>query len=545
MINLKGYKRSGSVVAAGVLAAMALAAVLVAVATAADHERHNLSVTDTFISASPGLAAGGDRVAVVWTEEYIENLGKGYGHVYLRSGSGDGRSWGSKVTVFSGGASAYAINASVAVAGTTAHVVYVVVVDGSFYYVYHEECDLSEGTCEDVPTVLSTSPSNEISWVDVAVDEDGDPHVVWEQRSATKKGEIRYRAFGGSSWGGIEGVHTGADDRTPAIACANGYVHVVWNYVGGYGRIQYRRRHAGGWGGVRNVYQALSDEQPYKPDVAAWGSRVFVVWDWCNDYLPVSPPCDRFSLSYQRSNDNGDTWLSSRDVGTDRTSFPEMYESTDNEDWAPSEYLANLRPSIGLGDEGWPAVVWHVGGSGEGDYYRIYYAYALAGTTNSVNWVVSHTVLNQDTSSDAGAAAAGMEGQQLHTAYMQQEVGEEWNVYYEGFSFHPHAVINAPAMVAVTQPVTITLDGGNSYDPQGAPVLTYTWQLLEKPAGSAAGLSDSSAVSPTIIFDELGRYRVTLQVETELASSPVETKSILAVEQVCIVYLPLVMRQSP
>ncbi|HEY72457.1 MAG: hypothetical protein B6I35_01265 [Anaerolineaceae bacterium 4572_32.2] len=547
MTNFGERRRGAVVLLAGGLAALALAAVLATVVAAVDHTRHNLSETGALTSASPDLAVG-DRVAVVWTEDYDQDgpdSGKGYGHVYLRSGLEDGGGWGSKTPVFSGDASSYAIKSSVAVAGTEAHVAYVVL-EYSYYRVYYKKCDLTLGTCGSSFQIESVAKSsNKITWVDVAVDGSGNPRIVWARYDASgQNGDIFYKAYNGSNWGGREDVAVGGgNDGAPAIAWANGYVHVVWNDEQYYSIYYKRRSDAGTWGGSTPLYSTSShEEQPYKPDVAAWGGRVFVVWDWCSEdifHSPFTEPyCDYFSLSYRRSNDDGDSWLPYRDVGTDQTGSTshQVYESTDAEELALSE----LRPSIALNDEGWPTVVWHVGGSGEGDRYKINYAYALDGATSSVNWVISHTVLNQDTSTHASVAAAVMDGQHLHTVYMQ---GDEWDVYYEGFTYYPHAVINAPAMVAVTQPVTITLDGSGSYDPQGAPVITYTWALIQKPSGSAVSLSNPSAVAPTIILDELGRYKVTLQVETALASSPVTTKSILAAENVYIVYLPLVMRQ--
>ena len=173
--------------------------------------------------------------------------------------------------------------------------------------------------------------------------------------------------------------------------------------------------------------------QPYKPDVAARGKRVFVVWDWCNE-APYNPPCEVFSLLYQRSNDTGGSWLTSfRDVGTDSTISYGTYESTDEES-AVDEYLLKLQPSIALNGEGWPAVVWHVGGSGEDDLYQIHYTYAVAGTTTGVTWEFTGTVLNLDQrhrgSAMVGAAESGADTL-LHFAYMRETTSSAWDVYYD------------------------------------------------------------------------------------------------------------------
>ncbi len=544
MTDWRKRRREVAVILVITLAALALTAALVA---AADHTRYNLSNTDSLISAYPDLAMSGERVSVVWTEDYIQGLGKGYGHVYLRDSSNSGDNWGNKITVFSGGSASYAIDASVAVNGSTAQVVYVVR-DSYYYHIYRKTCDLAQRTCGGADQVANTSVgANQITWVDVAVDSSGNPHVVWARYdSSGQNGEIWYRAYNGSNWGGVQEVHTGGDDSAPAIAWANGYAHIVWNnrklYV-----IKYTRCDASGCEDAITIYNGGAPKYaPYKPDVAAQGERVLVVWDWCSEDInhpPYAAPCDYFSLSYRRSDDNGAgySWASSRDVGTDKTSHHEEYIATDNK-YLVDEYLLDLQPSIALNDEGWPTVVWHVGSDQEGEPYRVYYAYALGGTSSSVNWVISHTVLNQDTSSNAGAATVGMYGQHLHAAYMQ-ETNDGWDAYYEGFTYYPHAVIAAPSMVVMTQPVTINLDGSNSYDPQGAAVITWTWSLVAKPSGSSAAISAQSAVSPYITLDKLGSYQVTLQVSTRFATSTVESKTIMAIEQLYNVYMPLVMKQ--
>ena len=58
----------------------------------------------------------------------------------------------------------------------------------------------------------------------------------------------------------------------------------------------------------------------------------------------------------------------------------------------------------------------------------------------------------------------------------------------------------------------LNLDGSASYDPDEDYPLTYSWQILEKPQGSAAELSDPDSVNPSLIPDVLGEYRIELVV---------------------------------
>ena len=66
-------------------------------------------------------------------------------------------------------------------------------------------------------------------------------------------------------------------------------------------------------------------------------------------------------------------------------------------------------------------------------------------------------------------------------------------------------VANAGLGQTVFVGTTVTLDGSGSTDVDGD-LLTYHWSLLTVPAGSAASLSDPTAVKPTFTVDKPGSY---------------------------------------
>ena len=68
----------------------------------------------------------------------------------------------------------------------------------------------------------------------------------------------------------------------------------------------------------------------------------------------------------------------------------------------------------------------------------------------------------------------------------------------------------------------VTLDGGGSCDPDGNVPISYFWEIIEKPLGSQATLSNLTTVNPTFVTDVDGGYKVQLIVTDSigLASTP-------------------------
>lgn len=73
----------------------------------------------------------------------------------------------------------------------------------------------------------------------------------------------------------------------------------------------------------------------------------------------------------------------------------------------------------------------------------------------------------------------------------------------------------------------VTLNGSGSNDPDGSSV-SYTWSFVSMPEGSAAVLSDPTAVSPTFTADRDGTYVLSLVVSDGELSSAADTVTVTA-----------------
>ncbi|MBX2807567.1 MAG: fibro-slime domain-containing protein [Cellvibrionaceae bacterium] len=77
----------------------------------------------------------------------------------------------------------------------------------------------------------------------------------------------------------------------------------------------------------------------------------------------------------------------------------------------------------------------------------------------------------------------------------------------------------------------VRLDAAASSDPDGDS-LTYQWTLAEKPEGSVAIVHDANSVSPTIVVDQQGVYRLSLIVNDGQVDSAPDTLVINATAEV-------------
>ena len=91
----------------------------------------------------------------------------------------------------------------------------------------------------------------------------------------------------------------------------------------------------------------------------------------------------------------------------------------------------------------------------------------------------------------------------------------------------PVADAGGNQVAIVGQPVF--LDGSGSYDAYNDP-LTYSWDMVSKPKGSFADLSDPLVVDPNYVPDIWGLYLISLVVNDGLLDSDPSNATILAID---------------
>ena len=99
---------------------------------------------------------------------------------------------------------------------------------------------------------------------------------------------------------------------------------------------------------------------------------------------------------------------------------------------------------------------------------------------------------------------------------------------YLTYDPRPAECLNKPPVANAGQDVNtpilfeLNLDGSGSYDPDEDYPLSYAWQIVEKPQGSAVELSNPDSVNPSLTPDVVGEYIIELVVTDSkgLASDP-------------------------
>jgi hypothetical protein len=325
--------------------------------------RMNLSGSHDVVSGYPDIAMSddGNYVAVVWTEGYkdvfVAPEAKHRGRVYLRWVSEGTGIWSSKITVDDGANTAndYAIDASVVLQGTTAHIVWVRVQNASNYSIKYAKCFLFPGgTCEVRHDPLSSS-SSALSSSDIAVDGSGNVFVVWSSEAIPYR-EIRYGQFNGSSWSVEPISENNTINDWPTVAVRNGTVYTAWiKTVITQGVVVCREKSASGsW--TNPPAERYTPSSSRYPRLTAGSSAVYLVWETLQ-----TGSFYQFGYKYN----TGTGWQPS--LPNERKGIPatDSIFSASTSGAGMEEYGRYLRPALALDGAGHLYAVWHHYDSGE------------------------------------------------------------------------------------------------------------------------------------------------------------------------------------
>lgn len=426
--------------------------------------------------AYPDIAVGSNGlVAAVWTEGSGDLQGdKHHGPLYLAWFSDGSPQW-HEVEIDPG--DPWVFDVAVAVSGARIHVAW----SRDKQTILYTTCDPPNYTCAS-PAVLATA--EEALGVDIAVDGDGLPHVVWIQEvieGDTTLSRVFYRGYDeATSWtpAVVVGGPKSEDSEGPAIAYSNEYIHVVWTEWMGVEHadsiVRYRR-----WD--------KNDDDPGDPDlvvdlskwftgdylarnlsIAADGvNNVYVVWDLVS--IEDTGARRKYAIGYKYYSSSEDSWRAIRtyphgaDTGSS-VSGAEIFKSGEGEDWA--EYVQFLRPQVSLavsGTQTVPVLTWHerveydtpepgmTQAVAQQPVYKVYWDYATQPGSDfdgNLYWATDAITLSTDMcgvvdmgrdSATAHMALVGdlrqvlageSPGNHLHAVYHERVESDRWGVFY-------------------------------------------------------------------------------------------------------------------
>jgi hypothetical protein len=260
--------------------------------------------TDVRLTNNPGfslttwnnsrcIASNGNIVHVFFSDNRDGNS-----EIYYKRSTDAGVNWGAD-TRLTNNVDSSAIP-SVAVSGSTVHLVWNDKRDGNFEIYYKRSTDdgLSWGSDIRLTNSLTVSglPSLAVSGSVL--------HLVWEESNFSSNYGILYKRStdGGVSWGTEVELASYSYTRAPSIAVAGSTVHVVWiNGTTPSYNIFYKRSSDAGLTWVSSTQISTNSSQLWNPpSVAVSGSSVHVAWNFSLNNI--------WSIYYKRSTDAGLTW---------------------------------------------------------------------------------------------------------------------------------------------------------------------------------------------------------------------------------------------
>jgi hypothetical protein len=392
--------------------------------------KFRLSTVQSYKAFSPDIATAGAYVAAVWSEGYNgDSLTKQYGRVYLKSADTT-NGWQERIQVFTATSSVWGRDPRLVFDPSVPAKVHVVWAQAngcpscSWSSIQYTTCTLSGADTCAAPTEI-VGGLTDASTPDLAVDSGGGVHVAWrEQGGSPDVGPIRYCKKG--ACGSPSTVDNG---QHPALAFANGYVHLVWD-TGSQtaSTIRYSRDSNfgnGTWDGTvpwkiwwNSPPPTIPYWDPSYPAVGASGSAVYVAWAVRNN-----SDASEYALAFDFSQDTGQNWLAGTS-GFGRN-IPENVTAVFSSTWFAADVtideLYGLQPDVvvtGTGATAYAHVVWQGKVVPQGAY-EAWYSY-LPGV-GAPAWTVPDRVDSTGHEDDIGlpAIAVGAGLNDTHVAFVE------------------------------------------------------------------------------------------------------------------------------
>jgi len=263
-----------------------VAAPVVAVWTAPKPISHNTSynvLTDNGMRRYSTIAARGSNVYAMWSKRQGT---EGYQFdPYSNNSSNEGQDWGTTDTELqdSDNTETYA-PLDLTIADNTPHYVWAEKSESNYIIFY--KYGLSSPQIVEMTTDEATQPAIEVS--------SGYVHVVWSQGHLDNDIMYESKPVGSGSWlGSPVNISQSTDPPAlhPDIAADNsGNLHVVWDQGIASGTILYKKRTGGSWSSAGTVSGDVAHSR--RPAIAVHGDNVYVVW--C-EYVGKNEQYVRFS----------------------------------------------------------------------------------------------------------------------------------------------------------------------------------------------------------------------------------------------------------
>ncbi|MGC9358518.1 MAG: hypothetical protein ACP5GX_11655, partial [Anaerolineae bacterium] len=385
--------------------------------------------------------------------------------------------WQGPLDTFNPGGGACVNHTDVALAGTTAHVIATIqnpCENTSSSALHYRTCDLTTGQCGDEQVVYEeTAVGMRLLEAYVTLDQDEQPHIVFGRRDVLsavdeweRRSEIWYarRGSDGITWKRLRLSNSQNSAYRPSITWSwsptdeQGYVHFVWEThepppASGIsavnGRVRYRRcpddveQLSGAIDCNNNPDYSgtlLADTHPH-PTLVAEGDRVILFWNRCSSFEP-NPPCERFSLLYQRSELGGwgfnNIQGNPRSVRSNLETTSTRIEKYHGTDAGTVEYESGLRAAATLNDSGLPVVAWQVKNPEVEHGYTITTTWVVSQTQNTLGWM--EPGWSEGTGHDTRVATSiavpdpAEEAVGLHMVFMKRAgLYEGYQIYYSYF----------------------------------------------------------------------------------------------------------------